>query len=153
MIEKYQKEINKLKTQLNSNASLWHQLAESEKRELVLKQELLLTQQTLSNAEKKISFLDENLKRMDAERGRLQTFKTDKAELLRELESRVKQYEVAGSIDTDKLVAALLSQASELKDQAQLRSSYETRLGKVESQNAQRIRTLKRQLQEEQMHS
>jgi len=41
---KYQNEINNLKKQLNSNGTLWEQLAESEKRERVMKQELLYTQ-------------------------------------------------------------------------------------------------------------
>ena len=37
MMTKYQNEINNLKKQLNSNGSLWEQLAESEKRERVMK--------------------------------------------------------------------------------------------------------------------
>jgi len=42
--EKYEREIFILKKQLTSNACLWEQLAESEKREKVLKQELVFTQ-------------------------------------------------------------------------------------------------------------
>jgi hypothetical protein len=41
--EKYEREIFILKKQLTSNACLWEQLAESEKREKVLKQELVFT--------------------------------------------------------------------------------------------------------------
>ena len=37
MIDKYEKEIIALKKKLSSNATLWEQLAESEKREQVLK--------------------------------------------------------------------------------------------------------------------
>ena len=43
MQTKYQDQINLLKKQLNSNSTLWDQLAEAEKRERVLKQELLYT--------------------------------------------------------------------------------------------------------------
>jgi len=76
MMTKYQNEINNLKKQLNSNGSLWEQLAESEKRERVMKQELLYTQQSLSSSEKTIVSLKEEIKSIDAERVRLLNFKT-----------------------------------------------------------------------------
>jgi hypothetical protein len=41
--DKYEREIFILKKQLTSNACLWEQLAEAEKREKVLKQELVYT--------------------------------------------------------------------------------------------------------------
>ena len=41
--DKYEREIFILKKQLTSNACLWEQLAEAEKREKVLKQELVFT--------------------------------------------------------------------------------------------------------------
>lgn len=44
---------------------------------------------------------------IDAERGRLQTFKQNKVELLKELEDRVKKFELNENIDSDKLVRAL----------------------------------------------
>jgi hypothetical protein len=50
--EKHEREIFTLKQQLTSNKCLWEQLAESEKREQVMKQELLFTQQSLSTCEK-----------------------------------------------------------------------------------------------------
>ena len=42
--QKYQNQINLMKKQLSNNAYLWDQMAESEKRETILKQELLFTQ-------------------------------------------------------------------------------------------------------------
>ena len=42
---------------LSNNAYLWDQMAEAEKRETILKQELLFTQQSLSAAEKVIEKL------------------------------------------------------------------------------------------------
>jgi len=41
-----------LNAKLSSNSVLWEQLAEAEKREKVLRKELVLTQQSLSNCEK-----------------------------------------------------------------------------------------------------
>ena len=50
--EKHEREIFNLKQQLTSNQCLWEQLAESEKRESIMKQELLFTQQSLATCEK-----------------------------------------------------------------------------------------------------
>ena len=44
MKQTYQNKINLMKKQLSNNAYLWDQMAESEKRETILKQELLFTQ-------------------------------------------------------------------------------------------------------------
>lgn len=44
MKQKYQNKINLMKKQLSNNAYLWDQMGESEKRETILKQELLFTQ-------------------------------------------------------------------------------------------------------------
>ena len=55
--QKYQNEINMLKKQVSNNSYLWDQMAEAEKREKILKQELLFTQQSLAAAEKVIEKL------------------------------------------------------------------------------------------------
>ena len=54
---RYQNKINTLTKQLNNNSYLWEQLGEAEKRERVVKQELLISQQNLVNAEKSIALL------------------------------------------------------------------------------------------------
>ena len=41
--QKFQNEINMLKKQVSNNSYLWDQMAEAEKREKILKQELLFT--------------------------------------------------------------------------------------------------------------
>ena len=46
-------------------------MAESEKREKILKQELLFTEQSLSASEKAIEKLQEEMKKIEAERTRL----------------------------------------------------------------------------------
>ena len=43
MKQKYQNQINLMKKQLSNNSFLWDQMAESEKREKVLQQELVFT--------------------------------------------------------------------------------------------------------------
>jgi hypothetical protein len=89
--QKYQDQINLLKKQLNNNSYLWDQMAETEKREKILKQELLFTQQTLSSAEKVIEKLQEEMKNLESERERLAKYKNSKAQRLKDLEDRVKK--------------------------------------------------------------
>ena len=71
MQERYERDIFSLKKQLTSNACLWEQLAESEKREKVLKQELVFTQQSLAASEKVIEKLKEDLRKSEGDRIRL----------------------------------------------------------------------------------
>ena len=73
--QKYQNKINLMKKQLSNNAYLWDQMAESEKREIILKQELLFTQQSLSAAQKVIEKLQEEMKKVEADRQRLYKYK------------------------------------------------------------------------------
>ena len=102
--QKYQDQINLLKKQLNNNSYLWDQMAESEKREKIFKQELLFTQQSLSSAEKVIEKLQEEMKKLEAERERLAKYKNSKAQRLKDLEDRVKKQEVFENIDIEKLI-------------------------------------------------
>ena len=90
MIDKYEKEIMALKKKLSSNATLWEQLAESEKREQVLKQEKDYIMQSLTSSQKVIDQLKEEMKNLDNERTRLLNYKTTKQQRLNELESKVK---------------------------------------------------------------
>ncbi len=96
--------------------TLWDQLAESEKRERVLRQELLYTQQSLSASEKIILGLKDEIKNIDAERVRLLNFKTNKVGYLKELEVKVNKMDLFENIDTDKLLMSLVSKDAVLNE-------------------------------------
>jgi hypothetical protein len=51
--------------------------------------------------------MKEEIKQLDAERGRLAKFKSSKAEKLKELEEKVKKIDLFDNVDGDKLLAAL----------------------------------------------
>ena len=89
---------------LPSNGSL---SPEAQKRERVLQQELKFTQQSLAAAEKVIDKLKEEIRDVEADRSRLNKYKTSKSERLKELEDQVKKIELFDNIDTDKLLMAL----------------------------------------------
>lgn len=51
--------------------------------------------------------MKEEIKNIDAERGRLAKFKSGKVEKLKELEDKVKKIDIFDNIDSDKLIVAL----------------------------------------------
>lgn len=81
-MNKYQDEINVLRKQITNNSQLWDQLAESQKREYVLKSELVITQQALAETEKAVEQMKNEYKLIDAEKRRLVKFKNSKTDRL-----------------------------------------------------------------------
>ena len=63
--QKSTNKVNLQAKQLQNNSYLWDQMAESEKREKILKQELVSTQKQLSAAERVIDKLQEQVKKME----------------------------------------------------------------------------------------
>jgi hypothetical protein len=107
MKEKHEREIFNLKQQLTSNQCLWEQLAESEKREQIMRQELFFTQQSLATWEKIIEKMQNQLEMLQNQRLRLQQYKNNKSKRLDELESKVRQMEILENIDLNKLLDEL----------------------------------------------
>ena len=68
---KYEDELEILKKKLTSNQALWEQLEESDKRTKILQQELIFTQKSLTQCEKIIDKLKDELKMSEQERIRL----------------------------------------------------------------------------------
>ena len=104
-----QVKIDIMRRQLTESKSLWQQLAETEKRENILKQELVFTQQCLTKSEKANEMLRGELKKVEAERLRLSKYKANKTARLQNLEGKVRSFEVLESIDLNKLLKMLMS--------------------------------------------
>lgn len=107
MKEKHEREVYNLKQQLTSNQCLWEQLAESEKREQIMKRELFFTQQSLATCEKIIEKMQSKLETLQNQRLRLQQYKNNKSKRLDELESKVTQMKILENIDLNKLLDEL----------------------------------------------
>jgi hypothetical protein len=69
--ERHAFQIDNLKQQLTSNTTLWEQLAESEKREKILKQEVERAQQEIATQEKIIERLKDDIKKEGREKQKL----------------------------------------------------------------------------------
>jgi hypothetical protein len=68
------------------------------------------------------------MKGVDAERGRLMNFKTSKVDLLKELEARVKKFDLDDKIDTMKLVTSLKNKDIQLKEVMGVKDIFDTRI-------------------------
>lgn len=87
--QKLQTKIQNLEKKLSNNAMLWEQLAEAEKKENILRQELIATQSSMGNAEKQIEDLKDYVSKLESEKNRLTNFKQQKGKRLEELEAKV----------------------------------------------------------------
>lgn len=141
--DKYEREIFILKKQLTSNACLWEQLAEGEKREKVLKQELLYTQQSLAASEKVIDKLKEDLRKSESDRIRLSQYKTSKAQRLEELEGKVRKFEVMDNINLEKLIDALGKKEGQIQKLKEIEKTFNERIDLVERKKDGEIRDVK----------
>ena len=115
-------------------------MAEAEKREKILKQELLFTQQSLSSAEKVIEKLQEEMKKLEADRERLAKYKNSKAQRLKDLEDRVKKADVFENIDSEKLINVLGKKDNELRE---LKDVAKFASNRVENAENQRVKAIK----------
>jgi len=140
-----------MKKQQANNSYLWDQMAEAEKREKILKQELLFTQQSLSAAEKVIEKLQEEMKKVEADRARLYKYKHSKAERLKELEEKIKKYEVYENIDTDKLINVLDKKDKEVSQLKNIADNFTNRLEMTEKRKEQEVNKMKGSFLKEQV--
>jgi len=86
---------------------LWEQLAESEKREKILKQEIERAQQEIATQEKIIERLKDDIKKEGREKQKLQQYKNTKAKRLDELETKAREFEVLSSVNLSKILSLL----------------------------------------------
>jgi len=129
--EKHEREIFNLKQQLTSNQCLWEQLAESEKREAIMRQELFFTQQSLATCEKIISKMQSQLEVLQNQRLRLQQYKNNKSKRLDELESKVRQMEILENIDLNKLLDELRLRDRKLSQLTKIEKNLQGKINSV----------------------
>ena len=105
--QKHDYKIDNLKQQLSSNAVLWEQLAEAEKREKILKQELERSQYEIATQEKMIERLKDDVKAESREKQKLIQYKSNKSKRLDELENKAREFEVLENVDLHKLLGMM----------------------------------------------
>ena len=141
--QKHDYKIDNLKQQLSSNAVLWEQLAEAEKREKILKQELMKVQNEVAAQDKVLDRLRDEMKLEQIEKHKLIQFKTTKVKRLNHLEGMARQMELMQSIDLDKVIQTLsdkdkkLAAAATKKDDA---SQFMNEVYRVKAKEVDKIK-------------
>lgn len=116
--EKHAFKIDNLKQQLTSNTTLWEQLAEGEKREKILKQEIERAQQEIATQEKIIERLKDDIKQEGREKQKLLQYKNTKSKRLDELETKAREFEVLSSVNLGKILQLLESKERKITSMA-----------------------------------
>ena len=102
--QKHDYKVDNLQQQLTSNATLWEQLAEAEKREKILKQELERSQYEIATQEKIIERLKDDIKTESREKQKLIQYRLNKSKRLDELELKAREFEVLENVNLHKLL-------------------------------------------------
>jgi hypothetical protein len=98
----------------------------------------------VSTSEKVIEKMKEEIKNIDAERGRLAKFKSGKVEKLKELEDKVKKIDIFDNIDSDKLIIALTKKDAQVKDLKSVQENYQSKIVALERRKDQEVNFLKK---------
>ena len=146
---RHERELKLMQKQMTSNACLWEQLAEGQKRESIIKQELLYTQQSLASCERIIDRLQSELDALQNDKLRLQQFKNNKSQRLQELEQRVRHLEVLENIDLRKVLEELRAREKALKNLQNLEVNFESRIDAVERRNDTKVKQLEQKYKQE----
>ena len=113
--ESHEKELANQRAQLTSNAALWDQLAEAEKREQITKQELNLTKLSLASYEKLIEKLQGQLESLNSQKARLQQYKASESKRTAELVNKMKDLEILENIDLNRILTELKSRDKKIE--------------------------------------
>jgi hypothetical protein len=95
---------------------LWAQLAESQAREKVLKQELQGSQQDLAVKDRQIERLKDLLRVERREVKKLIDYKATKQKRMEQLEAHAREFEVLSSVNLAKLIQMLETQDHKIAD-------------------------------------
>lgn len=132
---------------------IWEQLQESDKRERVLKQELVATQTSLSRAEMQIESQNLEIKNLEAEKCRLMKFKASKVDRMKDLEDKVKKIDVFEAVDGDKLISALTKKDAKLAELSKTHLTIDDQIHEMQRRHDQELAKFKRELLQEKIKS
>ncbi|KAL9648533.1 hypothetical protein ABK040_012647 [Willaertia magna] len=119
-------------------------------RENQLRQELIKTQQQLSNAEMEVEQLRKDLQLQIKNKQKLVNWKVKNAQLLDELEVKVEKYERWSHTNVDKLLLELEEKKREAEQYSKLKERIKEKTNAVEIKSQKTIDSLKKKLLQEQ---
>ncbi len=116
MRQRYEVELENLRAQLNSNTQLWQQLADSEKREKILKGDIEKSQNQIITQEKIIEQMKDTMKKERVDKAKLMQYKQTKSKRLEDLEGKAREFEVMSNINLPKMVGMLETKEAQIRE-------------------------------------
>lgn len=147
--ERTQYKIDNLKQQLTSNTTLWEQLAEGEKREKILKQEIERAQQEIATQEKIIERLKDDIKKEGREKQKLLQYRNTKSKRLDELETKAREFEVLSSVNLDKILSLLESKEKKIGELSRTDNQMNDYIKAMTHVNGQEMHKVKQRANDE----
>ena len=111
---KIDKEVALLKSQLKSNQYIWEELNHTQRRETILKQDLAHAQSTLSNSEKLVEKLQQDIEEINIQKLQLELYRENKGKHMQQLEDMLKNKKSLKS--SQQIVAEYLQKKDKIKE-------------------------------------
>lgn len=148
--ERYEKRVREAETEKEmATEEFFGDKQQLEMRQNLLRQSLIKTQSTLSNAEKEIEEIRSELKMEIKNKERLRIWKNKHAELFDQLQKRIEQYERWSKYDVDKLVLELEKRREQVKQLEQIEKRMNRKTELLERQSQKQLEEMRRRLQRE----
>jgi myosin heavy subunit len=147
---KYEKRVREAEEEReNSKRIYFGNKSKIEERENLLRQQLIKTQQLLSNMEMEVEQLRKDLQLQIKNKQKLVNWKVKNAQLLDELEVKVEKYERWNKVDVDKLLLELEKKKQELEAYTRTKTRENKKSDYVENKTKKTVEVLKKKLQKE----
>lgn len=146
----YEKRLRKLTAEsAGVHKDLWGNKEDNEKKELLLRRELLTANTHLTAANMELDQLRKDLELQNKNKAALVQWKVSKSQQLTELEGKVKKYERWSSVDVDKLLAELGRKDNEIRNLSSLESRAQRQADLNDSNRLREMKRLKQALAQE----
>ena len=134
--EKHEKKIAEMQQKLTMNQSLWEQLAESQKREQITREELELTKQNLTHYEKLIEKLYHHVEVLTNQKEYLKRYKISNTKRIDELESKMKDREILENVDLQKVLGEMRRRDKKIQGLERVDRDFNERIELIEMRAA-----------------
>jgi hypothetical protein len=146
----YEKRLRKLTVESASvHKDLWGTREDTEKKEMLLRRELLNANTMLTAANMELDQMRKDLELQTKNKAALVQWKVAKSAQLAELEAKVKKYERWSSVDVDKLLTELGRKDNEIRNLSGLESRANRQAELNEANQTRELKRLKRNLAQE----
>lgn len=147
--EKYKERLCLIKKQITSNSTLYNQLSLAERREVILKQELVNAQRNMAAFEKALRQMQSSLKEKNETLMRFHQIKAAKSSRMVELEAKLKKLSAVEEIDVNALQTELWKKEKEIEELRNLASNKKEHVDTMKTSYQTQMKWMQRKIKKE----